>query len=114
MTGVLEEKLTAAAEERLNAAETLQSVQVVSQGRVHRHKARGVDKAGMKDIREKEDSTCAAGLRNAADFEAEHADMQSIMNDIAPILLRHIHTHPELRDLHEACGHSDSRKLPPL
>ena len=72
-----------------------QAVDVASHGRVRRHISRGVDLEGQQERTQKGDEVCAAGLRNAWTFQAEHATMQEAMNKFTPLISAFVKKHKD-------------------
>ena len=88
-------------------------VRAAQYGVVHRHIFRGQDYIGKKEERRAQDDECAAGLRNAAEFEEQYDKLNAVMSKLAPIISKAIEeSKGSLKHLHKACGTTPPK--PPL
>ena len=92
--------------------EAEQAVSVATHGRVHRHKFRGIDEVEGAELKKQEDDSCAAGLRNPADFTDKYGEMPELMQRISKVIASCRDNDPELTGLDAACGKDPARKPP--
>ena len=95
-----------------NTCDVEESVAVARHGKVHRHTIRGIDEVGSNELKKQEDETCAAGLRNPADFVDKYGKTQEVMQRVARIIASCRANDPELVGLDTACGKSPGRSPP--
>ena len=90
----------------------LDQVQLAEEGRVKRHRTRGEDEDTRKEIRDKEDRDCQAGMRNPADIEAKWPRLWETMGRVREVLTEARKKDPSLADLTALCGESPQRSPP--
>ena len=88
------------------------TITAIVHGRVHRHTSRGLDTEGSKEVKEKEDKLCAAGLRDAHLFKSEYKMMQREMSKLSPLISKFTDNIAEMQDLHTACGKAPVKPAP--
>ena len=83
--------------------------------RIHRHATRGQDPDSQREIREKENNSCRAGLRNPQLCTAggSRPELTATMATVAAFLRRLRSTHPEFQGITRAFGDAPERPPPP-
>ena len=93
--------------------EVVEAATVHSEGRVHRHRLRGLDPISTKERQRQEDLDSTAGMRNPGDLEQTWPALWETMADVKSLFVYIRRLLPELfRDLTGCCGSAPSRSPP--
>ena len=83
--------------------------------RIHRHATRGQDPDSQREIRERENNTCRAGLRTPqlCTAEGSRPELAATMASVVAFLRRLRLAHPEFQAITRAFGDAPQRPPPP-
>ena len=90
----------------------LSEVSLTEQGRLHRHRLRGLDAESQREARRREDEASKAGMRNPANLIYSWPTLWKGMGRIAAVLDRCLQEDPDVAGLATCCGSTPAKEPP--